>query len=260
MPEKENKMKILAKLITVLIILAACTPVRGEILIYNKVSNGFKAEGLETPDPNDPNFTGFEWSAGEWTSRGYLLLDVEFDSNNQVANINKATQIDYWRRGQNKYYEQTQLNFSIERVDAGDLVYWILTDIHTPQDAQVVILMIRGTAVMNNLGMVSNQHYEAVPSILEGTYIEYLTDIDNNLASTHNKIISVTLRLNTLWTRVAYLYWQDYQKTGGKNFIHDPFEWAQGGMDINGNSFGIIQEWLQRNEYLDINGLDYKVD
>ena len=253
-------MKILAKLIIVLTIFTTCTPVRGEILIYNKISNGFRAEGLKTPDPNDLNFIGFEWSAGEWTSRGYLLLDVEFDSDNQVVLINKATQIDYWRQGQSKYYEQTQLNFNIERINVGEFIYWTLTDINTPQDGQVVILMLRGTATMNNIAMSSSQNYKTIPLILKGTYIEYLDSIDDNSASIYHKIFSVSLRLNTLWTHVAYLYWQDYQKSGGKNFTHDPFEWAEGGLDINGNSFGIIKEWLQRNEYTDINGLDYKVD
>ncbi len=253
-------MKILAKLIIVLTMLAICTPAEGEILIYNKICNGFRAEGLETPDPNDPNFTGFEWNAGEWTSRGYLLLDAEFDSDNQIILINKAIQIDYWRHGQRKYYEQTQLNFKIERIDVGEFVYWILTDINTPQDSQVVILMLRGTATINNIAMSSSQNYKAIPLILEGSYIEYLDSIDYSSASIYNKIFSVSLRLNTLWTRVAYLYWQDYQKSGGKNFIHNPFEWAEGGVDTNGNSFGIIKEWLQRNEYKDINGLDDKVD
>ena len=255
-PEKENKMKILAKLIVIIFMLAICLPAEGEILIYSKISDGFEAGGVETSYSIESIFTEFEWNAGERTYRGYLLLDVEFNSDNQLAAINRAAQFDYWKDGENRYYEQRQLDFNVERIQVDEQVFWTLTDINTPQDDQVEIFMVSGSAGLNNIAMISSPNNKEIPLLLKGTYLEYLQNTDTSPAYIEKKIYSVTLRLNSWWTRVAQVYYQDYIKENGENFTQDPFTWAEGGVDKNGNSYGIIKDWLLRNEYTEVSLLD----
>ena len=248
--KKENKMKVLAKLAVLLSVFTLCIPTQAEILIYNKTIKGLTSNGEGATDPNDPNIVDWSWDAGEQTDRGFLILDVEIDPNDAtVAGINKAMQVEYWKDGEEKYFEQISYSFDIERIETDDTTYWVLTDIFTPQEDQVLILMVKGKAKLCNIGLGSKENRREVPLILRGSALAFLQDEDEGMESTYKEVLTVSLRLHSRWTRLANLYWEAYDP-----FVdyYNPFEWAEGGMDKEGELYGIVKEWLIRRGYVDI--------
>lgn len=243
-------MKTLAKLAAFFAIFALCIPTQAEILIYNKTIRGLVSNGEGVTDPNDPNIVSWSWDAGEQIDRGFLILDVEIDPNNaSIAEINKSMQVEYWRDEQLKYYEQIPYNLSIEKIVLDDTTYWVLTDIFTPQEDQVLILMVKGKAKLCNIGLGSKENRREVPITLTGSALAFMQDENDGMESTYKEVLTVSLRLHNRWTRLANLYWETYDP-----FVdyYNPFEWAEGGTNKNGEPYGIVKEWLIRRGYVEI--------
>jgi hypothetical protein len=243
-------MKMLAKLAVLLTILTPCISTQAEILIYNKTIRGFVSEGEGITDPNDPNIVDWNWDAGEQIDRGFLVLDAEIDPNDAtITDINKAVQVEYWKNGRLKYYEQISYKFNVERIEIDDKAYWVLTDIFTPQEDQVLILMVKGIARLSNIGLGSKENRREIPLTLRGSALAFLQNEDEELESTYKETLTVSLRLNHRWTRLANLYWEAYDPSTD---YYNPFEWAKGGINKEGQLYGIVKEWLIRRGYIDV--------
>lgn len=245
-------MQVTAKLTVLLVLFALCIPTQAEILIYNKTIKGLVSTGEEVADPNDPNIVSWNWDANEHTDRGFLILDVEIDPKNlTVTGINKAVQVEYWRNEQAKYYEQIPHNFGIDKIELDDKTYWVLTDIFTPQDDQVLILMIKGKATMCNIGLGSKENRREVPLTLTGSALAFLQNEIDGFESNYREVQTVSLKLHYQWTRLANQYWETYDPFAD---YYKPFGWAVGGIDKKGEPYGIVKEWLIQRGYTDIAG------
>jgi hypothetical protein len=247
-------MKTLSKLTILIAIFTLCRPVHAEILIYSKTVSGFAADGQGITDPKDPNIVNWSWDAGEQMNRGYLILDAEIDPNDAtITGINKAMQVEYWKNGQKKYFQQISHNFEAERIEVDETAYWVLTDIFTPQEDQVLILMVKGKASLNNIGLGIRENRREIPLALKGSALAFLHDEDDGTESIHKEVLAVSLRLHHLWTRQANLYWETYDP-----FVdfYTPFEWAEGGIDKEGRFYGIVKEWLIRHGYIEVENED----
>jgi hypothetical protein len=243
-------MRMLVKLAALLVLFAICFPTHAEILIYNNTIRGFASEGEGITVPKDPNTLEWNWNGGEQLDRGFLILDVDIDPNTAaIAGINKATQVEYWRNDQSKYYEQIQYYFGIDKIELGNKIYWVLTDIFTPQDGQVLILMIKGEATMCNIGLGRKEQRREIPLTLQGSAIGFVNNQNDEVESTYREIQTVSLRLHNRWTRLANLYWEAYDPLVD---YYNPFEWAEGGIDKKGEPYGIVKEWLIQRGYTDI--------
>jgi hypothetical protein len=243
-------MKMPAKLAVLLVVLALCIPTQAEILIYNKTIRGLVSNGEGVIDPKDPNIVTWSWDADEQIDRGFLILDVEIDPNDAtVTGINKAMQVKYWKDGEEKYFEQTSYNFNIERIETNETAYWVLTDIFTPQEDQVLILMVKGKAKLCNIGLGNKENRREVPLVFTGSALAFLQDEFDDLESTYKEVLTVSLRLHYRWTRLANLYWETYNPSVD---YYNPFEWAEGGIDKEGQLYGIVKEWLIRRGYFEV--------
>ncbi len=243
-------MKVLIKLAIFLTVLTFCLPAHAEILIYSNTTKGFATKGEGVTDPNDPNIVNWSWNGGEQVDRGFLILDVEIDPNDAtIAEINKATQVEYWKNGQIKYYEQISYSFEAQRIEVDETTYWVLRDIFAPEEDQVLIFMVKGKARMNNIGLGSKENRREVPLTLAGSALAFLQDEDDGLESTYKEVLTVSLRLHHRWTRLANLYWETYDP-----FVdyYNPFEWAEGGVNKDGQLYGIVKEWLIRHGYVEV--------
>jgi hypothetical protein len=239
-------MRTSAKIVTLFVVLVICMPTHGEILIYNKIMKGFMADGEGVTNPNNTNIVNWNWIAGKRVDRGFLILDVEFDSNAHIAGINKATQVEYWKNGHEKYYEQISHNFVIERIESDKTTYWVLRDISASEEDQVSIFMVEGEARMNNIGLGSKENRREIPSKLKGSVLTFLYDENEYLHFNYEEILNVSLRLNQHWTRLANLYWEIYDPSIDE---YNPYEWAEGGIDNEGVLYGIVKEWLIGHGY-----------
>jgi hypothetical protein len=155
--KRRKKMKTLAKFVMLLVVLAFCLPADGEILIYTKTMKCFGAEGY-TVD-GDPWV--WDW-VGDERVTGFLILDVVYDGNDLVY-IEDAEQVEYWREGRDKYYEQWGEWFELERIElpgrtewAPRIVWWVLENWWLDEDEtyeHAGFVMHRGKAKMGNIGL-----------------------------------------------------------------------------------------------------------
>ena len=154
-----------------LAVLAFCLPADGEILIYRKTMKCFEADGEVVID--SPDWT---WDAGDERVTGYLILEVEYDENGEIIEINDAEQVEYWREpwseGGDRWYEQFVEGFDVERIEIEDrwgrpIVYWVLEDWDTWEDG-IWFVMHKGKARMVNIGLVGDQRRnERLPRCLK---------------------------------------------------------------------------------------------
>lgn len=239
-------MKALVKLAALLAVLTICIPAKGEILIYNKTMTGFAAEGDGVTDPSNQSVVNWDWLAGKRVDKGFLILDVEMDENDHITNINEAVQVEYWKNGHEKYYEEIPHSFEIQRIVANGSTYWVLRDIYAPDADQISIIMVEGQVKMSNIGLGSKENQKEVPLKLSGSVLTFLYGQEQYLHYIYEEILTVSLRLNQQWTRLANEYWEIYNP---RLDAYDPFEWALGGIDKNGEPYGIVHEWIIQHGY-----------
>ena len=226
-------MKTLAKFVMLLVVLAFCLPADGEILIFTKTGKCFEADGERELDDG-------EWLWGVWEERltGYLILEVEYDENGEIDYINHAEQVEYWREGRERWYEQFPEWFDVERIEILDrwdrpIVYWVLEAWDTWEDEGeegIWFIMLRGRARMVNIGLGwADEEKREVAAMLEGCCQEW--DWWEILDGPGTEYIEKwmcceTLRLHPWWTRLA----------------NDP---DVGDQDFEFAVFEIVKYWLE---------------
>jgi len=226
-------MKMFAKLVMLLVVLAFCLPADGEILIFNKTMRGFFAEG-ELSDPNDIE-SPLDWDAGEETLSGYLILEVEYDANGLIVDIGDAVQVEYWMEGIHGYYAQFWHYFEVERIEVetlyyGDVVYWVLTDSFNEGFEMVYLMMVRGgNPWMLPTDIYNWEELREIVFVLNGSALWFHLDWDGySLVEAEKEIYDVSLYLNFWWTWMAN---GEFDTTK----YDDPWDWAEN---------GIVKYWL----------------
>jgi hypothetical protein len=207
-------MKTLAKLVMLLAVLTICTPAKGEILIYSKTMNCFEATEMSTN----------VWDVYDGVRKGFLIIDVEYDQN-EVAGINQAVQIEFWKDKEGKWFLLDNHKFGYERIIFDGDVYLVLEESHTINE--IYFLMLRGKTKNENIGLGRDAKRE-IPRLLEGPIIEYY-----NLSLGYKKTCCASLRLLSHWTRQA----------NDLNIGNQDLDYARN---------NIVKEWLTRHKYIDI--------
>jgi hypothetical protein len=182
-------METMKKFLIVPFFLAICIPANGEVLIYKKTIKGIDCDALDE-----------QWEILEKNNRGYLVLEVTYDygEEEETIDIVNAVQIDYFKDGQDKWYEVDEHSFGIIRADYNGKVLWILTESQIDQGVGIEILMLRGPAVDSKIGLGKDEPRE-IPKRLQGNNLS-----DQHLSLSH--VIdtwSILLRLHSQWTKIA---------------------------------------------------------
>ncbi len=172
-------MKTWAKLIVLSIILAACLPAHGEVLIYTKTIKCWNAG--EVGDDS--------WDIDEVTMRGYLVLDVNYPD---VTIIN-SMQFEYWRDGGNKWLIEFEHEFDFNRAIDGRVTEWLFVE-EDKTDSDTDLLILRGKAREYDIGSSENRE---VPKQLTGYRLVSLDDGDII------RVCQWNLRLQGSWTRLT---------------------------------------------------------
>lgn len=241
-------MKTASYLTILFLVLAAYLPANGEILIYNLT----EVEGssfLRMPLIDYPNGSD-AISEGKQDSKGYLILDIDFSNMDISFTAENSTQISY-SRSKNKRYNSQSHNFSGERFFTGNISYWVLTDITTPDEDEAVIMMYSGQTSVMNIGTGHSHNIQRIPKTLGGTSMASTvvhSALDDFLCKAMH---TMSLRLNTRMTKEANQYWYDYEQAGGLGFDYTPFEWAVGGVDEGNNVYGIVKAKLELSGYME---------
>ena len=238
-------MKKLTKLVVLLVVVAFCLPAGAQeantgILIYKMSLKCFEAEGDRPVDGE------WVWQAEEEKRTGYLIVEVAYDPNGQIAEIWGATQIAYWRDGRDRWYEHLKEGFNIERIEIEDrpgrpVVYWVLENWNAWDYDGVEGIrfnMLRGNARMTNIGLGwAAAEKREVASMLEGCFQYWERWLDEepepDIESIDKSLCCETLRLHPWWTRLA----NDPDVGDGE------FEFAV---------FEIVVAWLERLGYQEV--------
>jgi hypothetical protein len=223
-----------------------CISARAEILIYSTTVTGFAAEGDGVVDLYDRSTKNWRWGIGERLDKGFLILDVDIDPDTQIVEINKATQIEYWKEGKEKYYERVSGSFEIDKIVVDKKTYWVLRDIFATGDDRVLVFMAKGKVRMSDVGLGSRVDRREIQLKLSGFAMTFLQDGDTEMESIYEEIYVVSLRLHKSWTKTANEYWVTYNSYLD---YYSPLEWAVGGVDKDGQGYGIVEEWLQERGY-----------
>jgi hypothetical protein len=206
-------MKSLMKLVVLLAVLAFCVPAQGEILVYSKLYNCWEA------------WEGLGWNVEEWTQKGFLVLDVDFQ-NGEPNEILQADQIEFEKDGRDKVYWQIEEEFVIERIEVDDEVIWVLEQMDG-DEFFAVILMVKGKAKDMNIGLGRGAQRE-VARTLTG-YMLYL----NLGMGVDKEMCTYSLRLHSRFTKLA----------------NDPEE---GNQDFDFARVNIVKAWLTNRGYEEV--------
>jgi hypothetical protein len=213
--DKEKKVKKLTKLVILLVVVAFCLPAGAQdlnngILVYRKTMKCFEADGEREAEGE------WLWETGEERVTGYLILDVSYDEDGQIAEIWGAMQIEYWRDGRDRWYEHLKEWFEVERIEIEDragrpVVYWVLENWNRwglDGLGGMSFTMLRGNARMANIGLGwAAAEKREVPSMLEGClqYWERWLDEEPtpDMEYIDKSMCCESLRLHPWWTRLA---------------------------------------------------------
>lgn len=158
-------MKVLAKLIMLLIVLAVCVPANADILIYKKT--------LQCWNAYSPG-VGI-WNVDKSRIRGYFILEVNYNPDGTLAGIVDAAQVDYWRdRQEGKLYEVIDHDFDIIRVVDRRSVIWVFVQSEIDVD-DINLIMLRGGARKTYIGSSTNME---APKKINGDQLFYWDDGD----------------------------------------------------------------------------------
>ena len=204
-------MKTMAKFVMLLALLAFCLPADGEILIFTKTLRCFEVDGERELDNGDE----WLWDAGDERITGYLILEVEYDENGEIDYINDAEQVEYWRDGRERWFEQWGEGYDVERIEIEDragrpIVYWVLEDWDTWSNGfeGIWFIMLKGRARMVNIGLGwAPEERREVASMLDGCLLFWESWIDEepipDIEYIEKSLCCETLRLHPWWTRLA---------------------------------------------------------
>ena len=232
-------MKMRVYLVILLYVFAACLPANGEILIYNLA----KSEGRTFLKADLYYDSGEDGGIG----RGYLILDIDLVRDYSIDN---AVIISYSDGESPSYYScthdfQFQLFLSNSEWTTGSR-WWVLSDINTPKEGEIVSMILSGRPGMRNIGLPTKK---PAPKKFEGTYMVSVTFSVDNIDYVYKLTEFLSFRLNTRLTKEANRYWSDYEQAEGAGFDYTPFEWAVGGVDEENNVYGMIKADLESSGY-----------
>lgn len=182
-------MKTLIKLSIVLVVLAVCVPAQGEILIYRKTIRGFDCNSLDD-----------QWEAIERKDRGYLVLEVvyNYEEEEKTIDVVNAVQIEYFGNKEDRWFEVYEHEFEVIRADYKGKILWILTESRIDLGVGVQILMLKGLAVDARIGLGRDVLRE-IARKLQGNNLS-----DQQLGISHDiETWKTSLRLHSQWTKIA---------------------------------------------------------
>lgn len=178
-------MKMLSKSAIVLAILAVCLPAHGEIIIYRKTMKCLMAseeDGL--------------WDVDEGIYRGYLVLDVTYDSNGAISEIQAAEQIYYESIGRNKWFWQEEHWFQFAGIDLERGFLWVLMEKDSDEGGGE-ILVITGKAKDTRIGLGKDEPREVAKAIKGDILADWI--IGEGIV----QMCTISLRLQSRWTKRA---------------------------------------------------------
>ena len=174
--------KILAKMVILLAVMAICLPVKGEILVYSKTLKCWEAT------------EGENWDITKQTVKGYLVLDVTYNDDGEIEALNSAYQVEYGRNNsREKIYTEVEHNFDIIRVVVRNRIEWVLVETDS-DDSGGEMTMVRGRAAYYRIGSTGPNE---VAKSLSGNRLGYWND-----GGTENLVMCEwSLRFKEDWTR-----------------------------------------------------------
>ena len=151
--ERGQKMKTLAKMAMLLVVLGLCLPSYGDILVY-KFS--FSGAYYKLQDG--------EWQVANRARKGYMVLDFDYSTHS----IEQAEVITYWKDQDGKWFRSSPLNLELVRVEYGTKIQWVIMQ----KDIDVVggdvvggqFLMLTGSVRERNIGVGVNRKVAATLS------------------------------------------------------------------------------------------------
>ena len=187
-------MKMMAKFVMLLAIVTICLPAQAEIVIYAKTIKCWEAWEA------DPNV----FNVDEYTVKGYLVLDVSFNLDGTVDEINGAAQIEYWKEGRDKWYSVNEEIWSGRRIANGN-AGWVLQRMNNQETDQTDAVMLRGLAKYTDIGFGRNEKRE-IAQTLNGYGLYNLDDL---------RMCVWTLRLQSQWMKWSNQDEDDIETTVG---------------------------------------------
>jgi hypothetical protein len=179
-------MRVVTKLVILLAVLAICMPAQGEILVYSKL---YDCWGASSPDM-------LVWDVDEWMQRGFLVLNVIY-VDGDIVEVDGAYQVEYVRDGRDKLYWDYPEEFTIERVEVGGEVIWVLEYILATETTEAEIIMVRGKPRDINIGLGRNEKRE-VARELTG----YWLDLQLGMG-VEKQMCTFSLRLHSRFTKLS---------------------------------------------------------
>ena len=205
-------------------LLGMCLPAHGEILIYRKSMMCFEADGEAIPD-NGPEW---DWNVDDGRVTGYLILDVQYDDNGEILEVDDAVQVEYWREGRDRFYTQIYHTLQVQRIEVDGTVYWLLGEFVLEGETAVAFMMVRGKARNINIGLGWDERREVAQTLTGAVLIAF-----QELEFTYTRICNASFRLHTWWTRLA----------------NDP---DVGNQDFEFADFEIVKAWLEWLGYTEV--------
>ncbi len=136
-------MKTIVKLVMLLAVLVICMPAQGDILIFNK---SVKSQGAElTDDVNDVSDVYTE------TNRGFLVLEVTYDANDQIESVDNAAQVEYGITSRTKWATRVLHDFEISRYTDGSKIIYSLSEVDSTDD-DFDVMLLQGKAKNVDIG------------------------------------------------------------------------------------------------------------
>jgi hypothetical protein len=144
--ESDHKMKRLRKLIMSLAVLTTCLPASADILIYKKALKCWSSYSLG----------GDLWDIDKSSTKGFFVLEVNYNPDGTLAEVVGSAQIEYWRdREEGKLYEVYEHGFDIIRVAEKNSITWVLVE-EIIDDGDALLVILKGKAGNTNIGSVTN--------------------------------------------------------------------------------------------------------
>lgn len=181
-------MKTMAKLAMLLVVVSICLPAQGDILIYNKTVTW---EGVELGEGDD---------IYKETNRGFLILEVTYEDG-EITSVENATQIIYGGYGSEKWTDEWDHDFDIQRYQDGNIIGYGLTE-YDSDDGYFYAFSVNGRANEQDIG---NADPNEAPQRLAGNAIEHDT-------GNYSERGSYDLRLNNAFTRTANEEGMDFEE------------------------------------------------
>ncbi len=175
-------MRLFLKCFIFLVVTLICSPTKGDILVYNKNLKYWYA--VESDD---------DWTVTRSRVKGYVIMDVTYDSNGVIESIDESRQIQYGTTGGSQWYSEAAHSFDLSRITDGRMTKWaIVESVEITGGGEMT--MLTGRARSMQLGFVDPN--EAAPRLV-GKKLSYQPGMGGDLLN----IGAYSLRLNQSLTK-----------------------------------------------------------